>query len=105
VTRRGWRRELTRVAAPVALLAVVTAGVLVLRADLRGRTGSDRSHTATAAVERARQPARKGFYAIQPGDTLGGVAARFRTTVAHLLVLNPGIDSSSLQIGQRIRVR
>jgi LysM repeat protein len=45
----------------------------------------------------------KRFYVIRAGDTLDAVARRFRTSVGHLLALNPGVEPTSLRIGQRIR--
>jgi peptidoglycan endopeptidase LytE len=50
------------------------------------------------------RPVRKRFYVIRAGDTLGGVAIRFRTSVERLLALNPGVRPTSLRIGQRIRI-
>ncbi|MBA3413582.1 MAG: LysM peptidoglycan-binding domain-containing protein, partial [Actinobacteria bacterium] len=47
---------------------------------------------------------RERYYAIREGDTLEIVAGRFRTTVERLERMNPGIDSNSLRIGQRVRV-
>ena len=41
---------------------------------------------------------------IRAGDTLGAVADRYETTVEALVELNPGIDPTALQVGQRIRV-
>jgi len=41
---------------------------------------------------------------IQSGDTLGSIAAKYNTTVDELMTLNPGIDPSTLQPGERIRV-
>jgi LysM repeat protein len=35
---------------------------------------------------------------------LGTIASRHNTTVDQLLTLNPGVDPSALQPGQRIRV-
>jgi hypothetical protein len=36
---------------------------------------------------------------------LSDVAIRFDTTVDELLLLNPGIEPTSLEVGQRIRVK
>ncbi len=43
-----------------------------------------------------------GFWTVKAGDTLWEIARTNRTTVDALLKLNPGIDPSRLQIGQRI---
>jgi LysM repeat protein len=48
---------------------------------------------------------RKQFYRLRTGETLSDVAIRFGTTVEELLALNPGIEPTNLNVGQRIRVR
>jgi LysM repeat protein len=53
--------------------------------------------------ERPATPTAKRFYVIRAGDTLDSVARRFRTSVSRLLALNPGVEPTSLRIGQRIR--
>jgi LysM repeat protein len=108
------RRELTRFGVPAAFLAAVTVAVLLIKSALnsggtqitppglpvstqtttRSSVSTTTAHTTTAAR----------YYTIQPGDTLGAVAARERTTVDELLRLNPGIDPTALHSGQRIRV-
>jgi hypothetical protein len=46
------------------------------------------------------------YYVVRRGDTLTRIAARFRTSVARLLKLNPSIKNANLiYAGQRIRVR
>ena len=43
-------------------------------------------------------------YVIRSGDTLFAIAQRFNTTVAAIIVLNPGLDPNGLRIGQTICV-
>jgi len=43
-------------------------------------------------------------YTVQPGDTLWLIARRYGTTVAELQRLNPGINPSRLQVGQRLTI-
>lgn len=46
-----------------------------------------------------------GLYeAIEPGDTLGAIAARCDTTVDALFAANPGIEPTHLQIGTALRL-
>ena len=46
------------------------------------------------------------FYTIQPGDTLSGIANKFRTTFNRLLALNPQIkDKNLIYAGHSIRIR
>lgn len=57
------------------------------------------SSTATTSTESSGQ-----YYTVASGDTLGGIAAKYGTTVANLMTLNPGIDPAALRVGQRVRV-
>ena len=41
-------------------------------------------------------------YVLQPGDTLGNVAARFGTTIAELQAINGITDPNKVQAGQKI---
>ena len=46
------------------------------------------------------------YYLIQTGDTLGGIAARYHTTVANLMRLNPRIKNANvIYAGEVIRIR
>ena len=110
MTGGGWRREAKRYGAPAAFLLAVTIAVLLVRSGLRtdaapvtsaGTTTTVRTTTATTPV-----PARRRrFYRLQIGETLSDVAIKFDTTVEQLLALNPGIEPTSLEVGQRVRVK
>jgi LysM repeat protein len=119
----GRRRELTRYGAPALFLLAVTIAVLLVKAGLdngsqdetvaaqttSARTTSTAAPTTTitltdSATVSTTTPANAQYYVIQSGDTLGEVAAKYDTTVDQLLTLNPGVDPSALQPGQRIRV-
>ena len=119
--RAGRRRALTaRFAAPLAFLLGITVAVLLIRSGL----GSDSTtttgpvtHASTARVPPSTAVAtvRKTgtattisgavYYTVQTGDTFGSIAAKANTTVDELTVLNPGISSNELQVGQKIRVK
>jgi LysM repeat protein len=120
------RRELTRYGAPAAFLVAVTIAVLLIKSGLNGGSETTTaalpttthatatapptttkivltdSATATTSTTTTVPGAR--YYVIQSGDTLGAIASRYGTTVDQLLTLNPGLDPSALQPGQRIRV-
>jgi peptidoglycan DL-endopeptidase LytF len=107
---RGWRGELKRYGAPAAFLAAVTIAVLLVRSGLQTKSSPGTTTVATTratstptatttAVERPR------FYRLRAGETLSDVAIRFDTTVEELLALNPGIEPTNLEVGQRIRVK
>lgn len=103
---------LTRVLAPLAFLAAVTALVVVVERAL-----DDGGSASTPADEPAlsepvtidtgaQEPpeAERRFYRIRAGDTLEDIAGELGTTVDELLRLNPDIDPLALEPGQRIRV-
>jgi LysM repeat protein len=107
---------LERYAAPIAFLAVATIAVVLVASALRGSTGADApppaaappttsavrttTHAGTTTAERT---ARR-FYTVVAGDTFGVIATKTGTTVAELEQLNPGVSSTSLHIGQKLRV-
>ena len=105
------RSRITRWAAPVAFLAVITIGALVVRAGFQH--GKHHTETPTTTVttkrkhthRRAHQRHRGQTYTIQSGDTLGSIASKTGTTIARLKQLNPGIDPYALHVGQKIRVQ
>jgi LysM repeat protein len=93
---------------PVAILALVTAIVLVGRPALHS-DDSARPAPATTVLETTRttprtKSARVSAYSVRSGDTLAGIAERFGTTVDRLMELNPGIDPQALRVGQPIRI-
>jgi lysozyme len=127
------RRELTRYGAPALFLAAVTVAVLLVKAGLDSGSGSEANTsplpTTTAAVTTPPVTTKLvlttpttstavtstttsttttttggQYYVIQAGDTLGAIAAKYKTSVDQLLTLNPGLDPNALQPGARIRV-
>ena len=107
------RQLATRLAAPAAFLAGITAAVLLVRAGLNdGETttaaqtsvATTTAVTTTARTRTATQPT-PVFVEVQSGGTLDQIALDNDTTVERLLELNPGLDPTALQVGQRIRVR
>jgi LysM repeat protein len=105
------RGRLTRWAAPIAFLAAITIGALVVRAGLR-QGGHHHANTTTTTVtsttkkKHSRHSKRvPRTYTVVAGDTLASIAAKTGTTVETLKKLNPGIDPTALQVGQKIRVQ
>ena len=120
----GRRRELTRYGAPALFLLGVTVAVLLVKSGLdNGSQGTVAAPTTTAQTTTAAPtttitltgsststvgtttaPANAQYYVVQSGDTLGSIAGKYNTTVDQLMTLNPGVDPSALQPGERIRV-
>jgi LysM repeat protein len=97
-----------RYAAPVAFLAAITIGVLVVRAGFEHGRHHAATPTTTVTTTKKHTHAHKGHartYTVQSGDTLGSIAGKVGTTVAALLHLNPGIDPTALSVGEKIRVK
>ena len=108
---RGWRTYGKRFAAPAAFLLAVTVAVLLVRDGLKTETASDTTSVRTERVTNrpvtsaAVPPRHRRYYRLKAGETLSDVAITFRTTVGHLVALNPGIQVTNLTVGQRIRVK
>lgn len=124
VDRGGARNWGARLLAPVVFFAAVTLLVLIVQSSLDDGGGSSSppaavtvatggsAGTETAAAETSEsEPATteasgpKQTYRVRSGDTLESIAARFDTTVADLLELNPNIDPLALRPNQKIRIR
>jgi LysM repeat protein len=104
------RSRITRWAAPVAFLAAVTIGALVVRAGLEHgkQHAKEPTTTVTSRTNTTQHPPkhpRPQTYTIVQGDTLASIAAKEGTTVAKLEKLNPGIAPAALRVGQKIRVQ
>jgi len=114
------------VIAPVAFFAAVTLFVLVVQSSLQKdeakkaipvtvtEPAASGGETAAPSAPPPPEPAtssgtetapQKEVYRVKSGDTLESIAARFNTTVAALLELNPNIDPLALRPDQKIRVR
>ncbi len=106
------RQLATRLAAPAAFLAGITIAVLLVRAGLNDAETTTAAQTTvatttavtTAATTTATEP-EPVFVEVESGGTLDQIALDNDTTVEQLLQLNPGLDPTALQVGQRIRVR
>lgn len=123
------RQQVTHYGAPAAFLAAVTIAVILIKAGLNGGSGSTTTvgalpttstatksttttklvltgpqGTTTTTVTETTAPGAE-YYVVQSGDTLGSIAEKHSTTVDELMTLNPGIDPTALNIGQKIRVK
>lgn len=109
-----WRRY----AAPAGFLLVVTVAVVLIRAGVEsGGTAratrtfpepptTPRVVTTTARTTTSRtHAAAKRYWTVQAGDTFGVISSRSGVPVATIEQLNPGVSSTSLVIGQKVRIR
>jgi LysM repeat protein len=109
-------RYAARIFAPLALVAVVVAGILIYQ-NYRDNTRSDSSSTTTLPSSTTKttkggksksgsskkRRARK-VYIVKQGDILTTVSEKTGVSVARLQELNPELDPQSLQVGQRLKL-
>jgi LysM repeat protein len=115
VERDEWRRY----AAPAGFLLLVTVAVILIHAGLEGGGGSNvqppvpppptttrvrTTGTTTAETRTARSPARR-YWTVRAGDTFGVISRATGVPLATIERLNPGLSSTSLTIGEKVRVR
>jgi LysM repeat protein len=104
-------RSPARWLAPVALVTAAVAVYAVVATSVNQEGGGPAERTTTTSGERRTAPSRDGAarrprtYVVRPGDTLSGISARTGVPLATLQRLNKGLDSQTLQSGQRLKLR
>ena len=91
-----------RVLAPVFLVGVAAALVLVISGTLSDDSGSEESTSSAQTSESgcspdADQAVKDGFYVVKEGDNFSIIAAKTCMTEADLQQLNPNLDPQALQ--------
>jgi hypothetical protein len=93
-----WRRYV----APAAFLLAVTIAVVLVRAGLEhGSSPPPAAQTSPTVTTRFT----KAYWTVKAGDTFGVISEKTGVSVARLQRLNPKARSTSLFIGERIRVK
>ena len=106
---RRENRRLAHYGVPFLFLLAVTVVVLILRGGFPGgtqsspTTSSTQKATTTSATT-STQPTKTRSYTIRSGDTFGSVAIHFGVSVDDLTALNPGVEPTTLHVGQKIKV-
>ena len=117
---------IARYAAPIVLLAavLVTFSIAADSHMFGGKTGKSpgvikskptrsnkptpaSSATATSSAtptSSSTSTSTERFYTVKSGDTLSGIVAETGVSLAEIQTLNPGIDSNSLSIGQKVKL-
>ena len=111
--RDDWRRY----AAPAAFLLAATIAVLLIRSGLQAG-GSTRATTldvpttthrvvvaTTTTTKKTTTTTGQRFWVVQAGDTFGVISSKTGVPVATIEQLNPNVKSTSLFIGEKIRLR
>jgi LysM repeat protein len=108
------RHDWQHYAAPTAFLAVATVAIVLVASALHGpaaeqapptrpAAAAPTAATTTETTQTATQGSRR-FYTVVAGDTFGAIASKTGTSVAQLEQLNPDASSTSLHVGQKLRV-
>jgi LysM repeat protein len=113
VPREDWRRYV----APAAFLLAATIAILLIRSGLQAGTSNPATTTAAATQphKTVSSPTTTGgtttsasgprFWTVQAGDTFGVISTKSGVPVATIQQLNPNVKSTSLFIGQKLRLR
>jgi LysM repeat protein len=110
-----WRRYV----GPAAFLLAATVAIVLIRAGLdAGKSTPGRTTTtipappvrkvSTTTTRRSKTttaPSAKQFWTVQAGDTFGVIATKSGVPVATIQRLNPKASSTTLFIGERLRIR
>jgi len=113
-----WRRYV----APAAFLLAATLAVVLIRSGLESggtgtatptataRTTSTTKRVATTTTTKtttARKPKPSGaqYWTVEAGDTFGVISSKTGVSVATIEELNPNVSSTSLFIGEKIRIK
>jgi LysM repeat protein len=110
----GWRRYL----GPAAFLLAATIAVLLVRSGLQAgshgaspppaptsvlRTNASTT-TISTIVTKPKAPAKR-YWTVRAGDTFAVISAQTGVPVATIEQLNPTVKSTSLFIGEKLRIR
>ncbi|MFL5961876.1 MAG: LysM peptidoglycan-binding domain-containing protein [Gaiellaceae bacterium] len=111
--REDWRRYV----APAAFLLAATIAILLIRSGLHAGTPAPATSSAvltqphktvsspTTTGEKTTTAAGPRFWTVQAGDTFAVISAKSGVPVAKIQQLNPNVKSTSLFIGQKLRLR
>jgi LysM repeat protein len=109
MAHRG-RRSAARLLAPLALVVVAVAVVLVIQGSTGTGKNDPKSDTAkTTSVEQQQTGTTKQrvrpSYTVKLNDTLGLISEKTGVSVARIEALNPELDPQNLIVGQKIKLR
>jgi LysM repeat protein len=114
VPREDWRRYV----APAAFLLAATIAILLIRSGLQAGTSAPTTTAVVTAPHKAVSTSTNAssgrtkpssstprFWTVQAGDTFGVISTKSGVPVATIEKLNPNVKSTSLFIGQKLRLR
>jgi LysM repeat protein len=101
------QQEWRRYAAPAAFLLAVT--VAVVRSGLEHGSSGARTTTTTRSIPASPQVSttanKREYWKVRAGDTFGVISTQTGVSVARIQRLNPKLTSTSLFIGEKVRIK
>ena len=103
--QEDWRRY----AAPAAFLLAVTVAVALVRSGLEHPSSASTTTTTTRRIPPSPQVSttanNREYWRVRAGDTFGVISAKTGVSVKRIQRLNPKVTSTSLFIGEKVRIR
>ncbi len=90
-----------RILAPLALIAVVVAFILIVTGTSSDDQGSGGTGQKTERENKGEIPK---TYVVEAGDSLTSIADEFGISIKRIERLNPNIDAQTLNEGQEIKL-
>jgi LysM repeat protein len=102
---QDWRRY----AAPAAFLLAVTVAVALIRSGLEHTSSPSPRTTTTRSIPPSPQVSttanKRQYWTVRAGDTFGVISTKTGVPVARIERLNPKVTSTSLFIGEKVRIK
>ncbi|MGN6797662.1 MAG: LysM peptidoglycan-binding domain-containing protein [Gaiellaceae bacterium] len=102
------QQEWRRYAAPAAFLLAVTVAVVLVRSGLEHNSSNPRT-TTTRRIPPSPQVSttanKREYWRVRAGDTFGVISSKTGVPVARIQRLNPKVTSTSLFIGEKVRIK
>ena len=103
------QQEWRRYAAPAAFLVAVTIAVALVRSGLEHGSSGARTTTTTRSIPSSLQVSTtangREYWKVRAGDTFGVISTQTGVSVARIQRLNPKVTSTSLFIGEKVRIK
>jgi LysM repeat protein len=102
------QQEWRRYAAPAAFLLAGTIAVVLVRSGLE-HGPTTRTTTTTRSIPPSPQISttanKREYWKVRAGDTFGVISSKTGVPVARIQRLNPQVTSTSLFIGEKVRIK
>ena len=104
-SQQDWRRY----AAPAAFLLAVTVAVAVVRSGLEHSSSKPSTTATTNRIPPSPQVSTtandRQYWTVRAGDTFGVISTKTGVPVVRIERLNPKVTSTSLFIGEKVRIK